>query len=357
MDDIKLLKNNWIYTLDMELQFSDSIENDIPFGYGSETGLDLDGDGSKEFLFLTGYQLYVFRHDLKQSSKLDLGWNERGPRVLHSVIRRGDQYPELFIQVGTEQYSIWYGKNGWHRFRIMIYPLLFIVLFGLFFSIVFIQDRIVSRRYDRERFISRLQLQSIRNQLDPHFTYNALNAVGSLIYKGEKDLAYRYLKGLTDLLRMVSGDAATITWDLADELKFVRKYLEIEKLRFKEKFNYRIVLEAEALNKFHVPRMSILTFVENAIKHGLRHKQGEWKLDIMVAPFKGGVRIGIRDNGIGRAAAVKYHHDSTGQGIEMMKEYFSQFSEATGSHARFIVKDLFDEGSRSTGTLVEITIN
>jgi LytS/YehU family sensor histidine kinase len=103
--------------------------------------------------------------------------------------------------------------------------------------------------------------------------------------------------------------------------------------------------------------MSILTFVENAIKHGLRHKEGAWILDITVTPYKGGVKIGIRDNGIGRAAAVKYHHESTGQGIEMMKQYFRQFSEATGSHARFIVKDLFEEGTKSTGTLVEVTIH
>ena len=357
LEDIKLFRNNRIYTLDMQLQFSDSLENATPFGYGRECALDLDGDGNREFLFLNGSQLYVFRQELKLSSMIDLGWNERGPRILHSVIRRGEQYPELFIQVGSEQYWIWYGKNGWYRFRAVVYPALFAVLFGLFISIVLIQDRLVSRRYKREQFISRLQLQSIRNQLDPHFTYNALNAMGSLIYKGEKDLAYRYLKGLTDLLRMVSGDAATITWELKDELKFVRKYLEIEELRFKERFRFRIDLEAEALNRFQVPRMSILTFVENAIKHGLRHKEGAWILDITVTPYKGGVKIGIRDNGIGRAAAVKYHHESTGQGIEMMKQYFRQFTEVTGSHARFIVKDLFEEVTKSTGTLVEVTIH
>ncbi|MCK5137780.1 MAG: histidine kinase [Bacteroidales bacterium] len=94
------------------------------------------------------------------------------------------------------------------------------------------------------RLISNLQLQSIKNQLDPHFTYNALNAVGSLIYKEEKDLAYQYLKGLADLLRMVSADASEVTWSFSDELEFV-------------------------------PKMSILTFVENSlkppgIKHGLK---------------------------------------------------------------------------------------
>jgi len=356
LEDIRLIKDKQIFILDFNLDFADSIENQVPFGYGRESALDLDGDGEREYLFMSGFKLHVFRPDLKQSSEIDLVWNEREPRILQSVIRHGDQYPELFVQVGSEQYRLWYGRNQWYGFRGVVYPLLFFLLFGFFFIMVLLQDRLVSKRYERERFISRLQLQSIRNQLDPHFTYNALNAVGSLIYKGEKDLAYQYLKGLTDLLRMVSGDTAIITWELADELKFVRKYLEIEKLRFREKFKFRIELETESLNSFHVPRMSILTFVENAIKHGLRHKEGAWILDIAVSRVKKGVKIGIRDNGIGRAAAVRYHHESTGQGIEMMKQYFSQFSEATGSHARFIVKDLFENETIPSGTLVEITI-
>jgi hypothetical protein len=356
LKNIKLFKDKQIYTLDFDLDYADSIVNDIPFGYGSECMLDIDGDGEKEYIFLDYDRLCVFRADLRQSSVIEVRSNERAPRVLTSEIRQEDQYPVLFVQIGTEQYSVWYGKNGWFRFRALVYPALFIILFGFFFSLGLIQDRIVSGRYEREQFISRLQLQAIRNQLDPHFTYNALNAVGSLIYKGEKELAYRYLKGLTDLLRMVSADASAITWSLSDELEFVKKYLEIEKLRFKEKFEFRIEIGEEAMKEYQVPRMSILTFVENAMKHGLRHKHDNWLLDVTVAPLKNGIKIGIRDNGIGRAAAVKYRDGSNGQGTEMMKQYFRQFSEATGKIARFRVSDLFESELKASGTLVEITI-
>jgi hypothetical protein len=356
LKDIKVFKDNRIYTLDFDLEYADSIVNEIPFGYGNECMLDIDGDGEKEYIFLDYERLCVFRADLRQSSEIDVRWNERAPRILTSEIRQGDHYPVLFIQIGTEQYSVWYGKNGWFRFRVLVYPALFIILFGFFFSLGLIQARIISRKYEREQFISRLQLQAIRNQLDPHFTYNALNAVGSLIYKGEKELAYRYLKGLTDLLRMVSADASTVTWKLSDELEFVEKYLEIEKLRFKEKFKFRIEIREKTMKEYQVPRMSILTFVENAMKHGLRHKDDNWLLDITVASLENGIKIGIRDNGIGRVAAVKYRDGSNGQGTEMMKQYFRQFSETTGKCARFKVTDLFENGLKASGTLVEIKI-
>jgi len=104
-------------------------------------------------------------------------------------------------------------------------------------------------RWFKYRLISQLQLQAIKNQLDPHFTYNALNAVGSLIYK--------YLKGFIDLLRMVSGDAIDVTWGLADELNFVRKYLDIEKLRFREKFVFSVEGD-EALAVLKVPKLSVM---------------------------------------------------------------------------------------------------
>jgi LytS/YehU family sensor histidine kinase len=272
------------------------------------------------------------------------------------MIQQQNEIPSLFAQIGTEQFWLRYGRNPWHRFRMLVYPGLFILLMGILFSLLLLQDKLVSSRYERERLISRLQLQSIKNQLDPHFTFNALNAVGSLIYKEEKDLAYRYLKGLTDLLRMVSGDASTILWTLADELGFVKKYLEIEKLRFRERFNYSVEVEQEGLNDMHIPKMSILTFVENAIKHGLKHKKGTGMLEIRVKSLGKGFSISVRDNGIGRAAALKYREGSSGQGIEMMKQYFRQFSESTGQLVQFKVMDLFDHAMKASGTLVEITI-
>jgi anti-sigma regulatory factor (Ser/Thr protein kinase) len=316
----------------------------------------VDEDGKLEYITVANNKVLVFRDNYKESASIDIQWEGRSPKILICAIENGDEYPALHVQVGQNKYHFRYFKNRWVQYRGLVYPAIFILLFGLFFLWVIVQNRILGRRYEKDRLISSLQLQSIKNQLDPHFTYNALNAVGSLIYKGERDQAYQYLKGLTDLLRMVSGDSTEITWTLSQEMEFVLKYLEIEKLRFRDKFNYILKVEEDRLKTFRVPKMSILTFVENSIKHGLRHKEYDRKLEVSACSFEEGLKISVLDNGIGRAAAEKHREDSAGNGIEMMKEYFRQFSEATGKKARFRFEDLFEYDLKPAGTLVEITI-
>lgn len=357
LEEIMLVKDDYLFHLSMDLQFVDSSKNRLEHVYAIDAMLDLDNDGSKEYIYLGNNRLMVYREGLKDPVSAELEWSERTTRPVISAIEKQGAYPNLFVQVGQTRARFVYERNPWYRFRALVYPGIYIVVFALLLGLFFVMDSIISRRYEKDRLINQLQLQSIKNQLDPHFTYNALNAVGSLIYKEEKDLAYRYLKGLTDLLRMVSGDASSINWTLTEELEFVQKYLDIEKLRFRDRFQFHITVAEESSGALKVPKMCILTFVENAIKHGLRHKKDDWLLTIRIDPEKAGIKIGIRDNGIGRAAAVKYHEDSSGQGIEMMRKYFRQFSEATGKEARFTITDLYAEDRKAAGTHVEIIIS
>ena len=356
LEDILVVNDHYNHHLNMDLQFTDSSRNSLDLDYNNGIELDLDNDGTIEYVYQGDNYVAVFRDGLSDPVLADISVSERSERVLISAIESPGAHPILFIQIGNTRARLLYEHNPWFRYRALVYPGIFILMFGLLLAIFFAMDRLVARRYEKDRLISQLQLQSIKNQLDPHFTYNALNAVGSLIYKEEKDLAYLYLKGLTDLLRMVSGDAGSITWTLSEELDFVQKYLDIEKLRFRDRFQFQITVSEEPLKALQIPKMSILTFVENSIKHGLRHKKDQWRLTLRIVPEGEGVKIGISDNGIGRAAAVKYREDSTGQGIEMMRQYFRQFSEATGKNARFTVTDLYGEDRKAAGTLVEIMI-
>ncbi len=356
ISDLKFLHGKSVETFDFNLQQIDSVINEAHFGYGVEEVLDVDRDGEKEFVFLALEKVHVFRSDFSESASMEVSIESRTPRILISLIENGDAYPIIHFQLDGKRMSFIYRKNGWFQYRLMVYPGIFILLFGLFYLWVILQNRMVAKRFEKDRLISQLQLQSIKGQLDPHFTYNALNAVGSLIYKGERDLAYQYLRGLTDLLRMVSADSSQVTWSVLEELEFVNRYLEIEKLRFKEKFNYTVTVSEDRLNVYEVPKMSVLSFVENAIKHGLRHKDYDRKLDVEVLAFKNGLKITVTDNGIGRSASAKYRGESAGQGIKMMQKYFKQFNEATGKKAHFEVRDLFEYDLKASGTKIEITI-
>ncbi len=354
--DIKFLNKEGIGSYNFELQLTDSIVNESNFGYGIEALLDVDTDGEREFVFHAGEKLHVYRSDFRESASFEMPVEARHPRTLISLVEDGEAYPAIHIQMDESRYTLEYRRNRWFIYRKVVYPGLFLLLFGLFYLWIVFQNRLVSRRYEKDKQISQLQLQSIKSQLDPHFTYNALNAVGSLIYKGERDLAYQYLKGLTDLLRMVSGDSSRVTWTLSEELEFVLKYMDIEKLRFREKFNFKINVEVQRLKQYQIPKMSILTFVENAIKHGLRHREYDRMLEVTASEWGSGIKIEIRDNGIGRAAATRYQEESTGKGIKMMKQYFKQFNEVTGKRACFEVKDLFEYDLKAAGTLVVISI-
>jgi len=143
------------------------------------------------------------------------------------------------------------------------------------------------------------------------------------------------------LSKGLQKDGKLITIEIDDELEFVRKYLEIEKLRFREKFNFRVDVE-EGLGSHPLPKLCILTFVENAIKHGLRHKTDHRLLEIVANTEGKRLIILVRDNGVGREVAAGLSDQGTGKGIEMMREYLGLFSEATGRQAHFRISDLHE---------------
>lgn len=357
LEDLKVIINKTVYTFDLKLVFVDSVRLEIPKGFNQRMiRLDVDGTGEKEYVYPSNQDLVVLRSDLSHPAVVEMDLEEWSPRCLVSIIENGEASPILFVHGKEEEYYLNYQQNWWFKYSLLTHPGIIILLFILFYLLGNLQNRLVRRRYEKDRLINELQLQSIKNQLDPHFTYNALNAVGSLIYKGEKDQAYQYLKGLTDLLRMVSGDASDVSWTLSDELNFVYKFLAIEKLRFRNKFVYSIEAQDE-FREMKVPKLSVLTFVENALKHGLRNKENNRKLEISIVGVKGGMKIEIRDNGIGRNAAASFGDDQEGNGIKMMKRYFKQFNEATGREVWFDITDLYEKEQKPAGTLVEIYIS
>ena len=356
LEHLKIVSKEKLYSFDFDLKFTDSLASILPVGFNANARrFDLDGLGKEEYVIPGNYQVFVARDDLSHVTALELKWDSRNPRSFISSVVNGTDHPTLVVQMDRECFYLSYKQNAWFRFRFLLYPGIFLLLFGMFYFLGNLQNRMLRRRYEKDRLISQLQLQAIKNQLDPHFTYNALNAVGSLIYKGEKELAYQYLKGLTDLLRLVSGDTSDVTWTLNDELGFVRKFLEIEKLRFRDSFSYSMKVH-DALGEMKLPKLSVLTFVENALKHGLRHKKNDRKLVITAEACMAGLKVEITDNGIGRIAAEKFRDEKSGSGLRMMKRYFKQFNEATGLNARFEVRDLYEKNNEPAGTLVEIYI-
>lgn len=143
------------------------------------------------------------------------------------------------------------------------------------------------------------KLETLRSQMNPHFTFNALNSIQNLILKNDKKEAYNYLTKFSNLIRDNLHLSTKSFVVFEKELSLINRYLELEKLRFKDNFLYDIIV-SEDVEDIKIPTMIIQPYVENAIKHGLLHKKdGVRKLEIEFYLEERVLVSKITDNGIG----------------------------------------------------------
>ncbi len=214
-----------------------------------------------------------------------------------------------------------------------------------------VERRVTTARMQAETY--RLQLNSVIRQFDPHFTFNAVTSVGALIMKGEKVKAYNYFIKLSNLLRSIITDSNALLKPLEEELEFVTRYCELQKLRFGERFEYRINIAPDVNLKNPVPKMIVQSFAENAIKHGLENKKEHGMLEIFIRNLEEGVQVTIRDNGIGRAAAAELGTRGAGTGLKNISGILETMNKFNKEKIAFTLTDLYDHGKPS-GTEVNV---
>jgi len=147
------------------------------------------------------------------------------------------------------------------------------------------------------------EIKAIKSQMNPHFFYNALNAIQSFIYNGEKDKAYESLALFSDLSRLVLDSSRNKEICLHDEIQLLEKYLKLETLRL-PKIHYHVqIAENIPLYDTFIPPMILQPILENAVNHGLIHKDNDCQLHIRFEQEGDNLKVTIEDNGIGRKAA------------------------------------------------------
>lgn len=179
---------------------------------------------------------------------------------------------------------------------------------------------VIRRKRDRERWrmqtvMTSLRLANVRSRISPHFIFNVLSREVNLHSKAEKDDGN--LMGLIKLLRRNLEMTDSVSVSLADELDFVSTYIQLEKEVLGEQFTYVQDIDKDIdLATVHVPSMLIQIPVENAIKHGLRTKQGKRLLNVQIRCGGEAVEIIIRDNGGGYRE--KSLNRGTGTGMKVI---------------------------------------
>jgi two-component system, LytTR family, sensor kinase len=148
-----------------------------------------------------------------------------------------------------------------------------------------------------EASLARAKLETLRMQLNPHFLFNTLNSISVLAMKGERQRVVTMLARLSELLRM-SLDNTQSEVRLADEVRVLGHYIEIEKVRFADRLTVDLDVEATALDAL-VPSMILQPLVENALRHGVGGKPGPGRVMIDAAIRDGALVIGVHDTGPG----------------------------------------------------------
>ena len=151
--------------------------------------------------------------------------------------------------------------------------------------------------------LNELTFSALRSQMNPHFIFNALNTIQGFVYFNDKKSASGYLGKFSQLIRKILDSSNQQSITLAEEIEILRLYTEIEKARFGDSFNVTIKIDA-ALDQedILIPPMFIQPYVENSIKHGVFHLQGEKVLLVTIAKAEDQdvIEVIIDDNGIGR---------------------------------------------------------
>lgn len=164
--------------------------------------------------------------------------------------------------------------------------------------------------------LSQAELAVLRNQLHPHFVFNSFNAVATLVRQGKNEAAVEVIAQLSALLRQALERTGCPTVSLEDEIKFIRRYLDIEKVRFGEKLQFSLAIDP-GTDQALVPNLVLQPLVENAIKHGISRRVAPGTVAIAAARHGDRLSIEIVNDGSddSRASADLGPERSTGIGL------------------------------------------
>lgn len=171
------------------------------------------------------------------------------------------------------------------------------------------------RKYQEREFrLAQAQLQALRMQLHPHFLFNTLNAIAELVYSDPK-AADRCILSVSELLRFSLESHRTQEVTLKEEIDFLEKYLEIQKILMRERLNVRLNIEPETLDA-SVPNMLLQPLVENAIKHGISPRPEGGNIEVFARRLDGKLFVEITDDGLG----MQEQRDGSGVGLINTRE-------------------------------------
>ena len=266
-------------------------------------------------------------------------------------------------KMSPEEYTILIFPAWWQTKLFKIVSL--ILLIGVIILLSQLRIRSIRRKEKQklihEKEMLELESKALRAQMNPHFIFNCLNSIKALMQEKQTDKGVIYLTTFSKLIRtlFINADKREIT--LYDEVETCKLYLQLEAMRFDNRFAYSVNIdETIDLKSIYVPALIIQPFIENAIWHGIVPKETGGTVMLNVKKEKGNVKIVVDDNGIGREASQQNKsltgitHQSKGVNLTQSRLELDNLLQQRKANLEIIDKK--DEKGIPKGTAVVITL-
>lgn len=194
----------------------------------------------------------------------------------------------------------------WFKLATWVIPILLILILVIgYIRRIKIREKRQREKLMVEKDLIELEQKALRLQMNPHFLFNALNSIQSLVALEQHQEARKYLQKFAKLMRLTLQNSRVDTIPLSDEIATLQNYIELEQFSKKAPFTYRIDIdETIQPDNVYIPPMMLQPFIENAIKHGLPERNEKGELVVSFTQTDNQLICRIRDNGIGREAAM-----------------------------------------------------
>ena len=264
---------------------------------------------------------------------------------------------ELPVHVNTAIWNTWW-------FRITAVLLLAIAVYSLYRYRLRLVKNKQELKWEYEKKLANVEMTALLAQMNPHFIFNSLNSIDSYIIRNESKQASEYLNNFARLMRLILQNSRSNYISLKDELIALELYLQMESLRFKNKFQYAIdVDEGLDTTSIVIPPMLIQPYIENAIWHGVMTKSNgdTGKVELNIYKRKDSLYCIVSDNGIGRKKAAelrekKLNNHKRSMGMQITQDRIDIINKLYNLNTSVKIYDLESEKGEASGTRVELII-
>ena len=246
-------------------------------------------------------------------------------------------------------------QTWWFKFLVALFLVILLISFA-HWRIKSIRKK-ESEKTEINKMMSQLETKLLRSQMNPHFIFNSLNSIQKFIWENKEEEAAEYLSSFAKLIRAILENSRKDFINLADEIKILKLYIDLEQRRSNNKFDYSFEInENLALNDIEVPPLLLQPFIENAIWHGLNKKSEKGHLKIKIEQISNQIKYTVDDNGVGQSnAKINTIPLKESLGIDITKQRIILLVNNISADDYLKITDKFENGI-PMGTKVEIIL-